>query len=177
MWTCIWTAKWEWWGVGEETVKADCGSVEARQLQGVDTITATPVKYNASEYSSSQSGCAIPPSNYQQTLNITSFMAAGFVSRPLYWIASHCTGVFQILNQQPKPVILTDVNMSGMFRKNTICQDVMPPVSPKINKLHKQKKTHMATASENTQQLFLLLAESNACSLNCYKKKRKTVNI
>lgn len=30
--TCIWTAKW--WGVGEETAKVDCGSVEARQLQG-----------------------------------------------------------------------------------------------------------------------------------------------
>ncbi len=34
-------------------MKADCGSVEARQLQGVDTITATPVKYNATKYSSS----------------------------------------------------------------------------------------------------------------------------
>lgn len=48
MWTCIWTAKC--WGVGEETVKAGCGSVEACQLQGVDTIIASPLKYNATQY-------------------------------------------------------------------------------------------------------------------------------
>lgn len=40
-------------------MKADCRSVEARQLQGVDTITATPVKYNATEYSSSVINTAV----------------------------------------------------------------------------------------------------------------------
>lgn len=132
MWSCIWTAKW--WGVGEETVKADCGSVEARQLRGwgggggLDTITATPVKWNATKYSSSS------------------------------WRASTC----QLCSERTRAA------------RVWCCQSL-----PKMNKLHKQRKTYTATALENKQQLFLMLAESSVCSLNCccLQKKTEAVNI
>ncbi len=103
-------------------------------------------------------------------------MGAGFVSSLLYRIALHNTGVFPVCNQQPKPVILTDVNMSGVFRKNMICQDVMPPVSPKINKLLKQKKTFMATALETTQHIISVVSREQRAFTQLLLSTKKEKN-
>lgn len=127
MWTCIWTAKC--WGVGEETVKTGCGSMEACQRLGgghnnciTFRIPKSILNLHESRCRECSSGSVIfPPqtkmkswfpTQFQQILNMTSFMAAGL----LHWHAWQSAGVFlgvffQIDNRQPKHVILSAIQL------------------------------------------------------------------
>lgn len=121
MWTCIWTAKC--WGVGDETVKTGCGSVEACQRLGgghnnciTFRISKSILYLYESRCRECSSGSVIfPPqtkmkswfpTQFQQILNMTSFMAAGL----LHWHAWQCADVFLVFFSR---TITDNLNMSS----------------------------------------------------------------
>lgn len=101
-------------------MKADCGSVEARQLtrgggRGVDTITATPVKYNAVQSFGSQWTCYFPSSDDDEGICDSRICIKASL------VDLNCTGVsFIIDNEHHQPVRYVQAG-------NTISRDAMPP--------------------------------------------------
>lgn len=166
MWTCIWTAKC--WGVGDETVKTGCGSVEACQRLGGgpdNCITFRISKSILYLYESRCRGCSsgsviFPPqtkmkswfpTQFQQILNMTSFMAAGLLHwhdsvQMFFFFSRTITDNLNMSSCQQFSCVRTEHDELGC---NVACLS-------KINKLHKQRKTqNVTTAMENKQQLFL----------------------